>query len=331
MVKLAFDKVVPVNVAPLKLVGWVKDANVKSASKPTRCPLINFQCGGNNVGNSPVKSLDIPPLLTPVNVAPDKSTPVKSAFDKSALGPIRYPLIKFQSWGNCVGLVPVKFPLTSLLLTRVKSAPVKVAPVNVAPVIVAPVNVAPVKFARGPTKYPLINFHPAGNFVGLSPVTVPIISPLLTLVKVDPIKFAPLRFVPVKSASVKFDAPKSASVKSAQGPTKTFLINFQPNGKFVGVPSRFPLLIPVKVAPLNFTFVKVAPVNTEQVKSALVKSAPSPTRYPLINFHPVGNNVGLLPVTFPIILPLLTPVRTTYLKSAPVKSAPVKSTPSPIR
>ena len=95
---------------------------LKFASLPTKNPFTNIHPFGNIVGELPVKEPLISPLLTPANEALDKSIPVRSAPDKFASLPIRYPLINFQPNGNNNGLLPVTSPVIFPLLIQVKLA-----------------------------------------------------------------------------------------------------------------------------------------------------------------------------------------------------------------
>ena len=236
-------KLEPVKFIPLKSSLLLKTALLKSAPGPTRYPLINFHCGGNLV-ELPDKSVIILPLLTPVNVAELKSTPVKSVpvktalikplptFVKFAFLPTKNPLINFQPEGKWDGI-----PWICPLITSVKVAPDKLVPdkstlVRVEPDKSKPDKLPLVKSAPSPTRYPLVNLQPYGNRVVFPDKSV-VIPPLLT-----PVKFAEVKSVLVKVALDKLALikPSPTFVKVAVLPTKNPLINFQPDGKLVGVP-----------------------------------------------------------------------------------------------
>ena len=145
----------------------------------------------------------------------DHVTPVRSA-------PVKSAPVKFAS---------VKFALFMIVLSKyalLKLTPVKFNPFG---------RISPIRFVPGPNRKPPISFHSDGNFG--TPLT-PGIGPEETLVKFDPVKSAPSRFVRhrstpvrsklVRSKLVRSKLVRSAPVRSAPGPTRYPRISFHPEG-----------------------------------------------------------------------------------------------------
>ena len=131
--------------------------------------------------------------------APANEALRRSAFERSAPGPTRKPDVRNQDEGRPSG-VPVVEPD----LTPDKYAPERSAPCKDAPLMSPPRRSAPARTASGPTRKPLVSFHPMGSPVGNPDIPPDETPPREADVRSHPETLIPFRSSPRKSALIRF-------------------------------------------------------------------------------------------------------------------------------
>src|SRR5689334_11683241 len=213
---------------------------------------------------------------------------------------------------------PVRLAPDRLVLTRLafdRSIPARLAPARFWPARLAPLRLAP-----GPIRKPSRSDQPAGSEAG-----VPVTSPETIPLRLSPARLTPSRLAPVTTVPAKLAPARLALARLALERLEWSKI----------VPVRF---MPCRSAP---------------TRPSLLRSAPGPTREPLITAQLAGRDAGVPVICRPttlasvvlamtvlfseallmkawvrLALVMLTDERSTFVSTAPVRLAVVRMMPA---